>query len=117
MEEYDRIALCKEVFCRYCTTRTGGEVVDEAHSLVLERDSRSARSDKDDWTPIRSMAIDEFLSSGHLSDGGWWLWIVVKVDFLGGLGFCLVSSHIVIGSGNPSIGLRSLISCKYSTSW
>lgn len=42
VEEDDGVSVLQEVFSRGRTTRSGTEVVEEAHSVALERDGRAA---------------------------------------------------------------------------
>lgn len=64
MQEDDSVALTEEVLSRGGATGASGEVVNEADSLVLERDGGTATGDKDKPTGRRLGQVVIYESAG-----------------------------------------------------
>lgn len=70
MKEDDSISGLEEILGRRGTTRSGGEVVDEADRLVLERDGGAARSDQDDATLVGEVTFYECIGQSSVGVEG-----------------------------------------------
>ncbi len=70
MKEDDSIPGFEEVLCRRCPPGTSGEVVDETHGLILERNSGPPGCDQHYAVVQRKMFFDKGLGNGHMGMQG-----------------------------------------------